>query len=328
MLKRFLLVFTIIIVSIFAWYFQSIQPVAHFDVTSVDFEIKPNSGLSDITNSLSAAKLIRSRTAFKITVVRLGITDKMQAGYFKLSPNMNATEIARALTHASVRQVRVTLQEGLRKEEINFILDKAFRDVPGKKFNSADFAALAKGKEGRLFPDTYDFALSATAEDVINKLLNRFDEVTSALNIPSSKINEIIIIASLLEREAANAGEMPLVAGVILKRLQNDWPLQIDATVQYALASKNCPKIDCVWWANNLTSTNIKFVSPYNTYLNKGLPPTPISSPGKDAISAAASPQESTAWFYLHDLNGKIHFADTIENHNQNICKYLKKDCQ
>jgi UPF0755 protein len=121
---------------------------------------------------------------------------------------------------------------------------------------------------------------------------------------------------------------MPLVAGVIVKRLENDWPLQIDATVQYALASKNCKKIDCAWWSNNLTSENIKFPSPFNTYLNKGLPPTPISNPGKDALAAAANPQASSAWFYLHDLDGKIHFADSIEGHNKNICLYLKKDCK
>jgi UPF0755 protein len=334
MLKRFLIAITFVVVSALAWYFQSMQPVVRFDVAPVDFEIKPNTGLSAITDSLSAAKLIRSRTAFKITVVRLGLTEKMQAGFFKLSPNMTASEIALALTHASVRQVRVTIQEGLRSEEINLILNKAFQNVLDKKYDSKEFEVFTKNREGYLFPDTYDFSLTANAQTISERLFARFDEVSKSLglnitsSITDSKSDRLVTIASLLEREAANASEMPLVAGVIVKRLENDWPLQIDATVQYALASKNCKKIDCAWWSNNLTSENIKFPSPFNTYLNKGLPPTPISNPGKDALAAAANPQASSAWFYLHDLDGKIHFADSIEGHNKNICLYLKKDCK
>lgn len=327
MLKRFLAAITFLAVFLFAWYFQAIQPVANFDVPARDFEVKAGSGLDAVSTYLSQEKLIRSRTAFKITVVKLGLTNKIQAGFFKLSPNMNAGEIAEALTKAYVRQVRVTIPEGLRSEEINFILEKAFKNIPDKKYSSVEFTSLSKNKEGRLFPDTYDFALAATTSDVVNKLSNRFDDVINSLKIPATQLNNVVILASLLEREAANSTEMPLVAGVIAKRLENGWPLQIDATVQYALTSKSCKKIECNWWPKDLSSADIRFASPYNTYQNKGLPPTAISNPGKEALSAAADPVQTSAWFYLHDLNGKIHFADTIEQHNQNICTYLKKDC-
>lgn len=328
MFKRFLIAITFLAVFIFAWYFQSIQPVIHFDVPTADFEIKAGSGLDAVSAALSEAKLIRSRTAFKITVVRLGLTNKLQAGLFKLSPNMNAVEIAQALTHATARQVRVTIQEGLRSEEINFLLDKAFKGIPNSSYRTSEFASLTKGKEGRLFPDTYDFAQTATSTEIVGKLTAHFDEVVNSLQIPQESLNKVIVLASLLEREAANSEEMPLVAGVISKRLANDWPLQIDATIQYALASKSCKKLDCQWWPQNLSSSDIKLQSPYNTYINKGLPPTPISNPGKDALAAAAHPEVTTSWFYLHDLNGKIHFADTVEQHNKNICLYLKKDCK
>jgi UPF0755 protein len=114
----------------------------------------------------------------------------------------------------------------------------------------------------------------------------------------------------------------------MVKRLENGWPLQIDATVQYAVASRTCKNINCQWWPKSLTSADINYASPYNTYVNKGLPIAPIANPGRDALSAAANPAPTSAWFYLHDLQGKIHFADTIEQHNQNICTYLKKDCK
>jgi UPF0755 protein len=328
MFKRFIIAIIFLGVAAFAWYFQSTQPVARFDVPATDFEIKPGTGINQIGSDLSSAKLIRSRAAFKVTIYRLGIANKIQAGFFKLSPNMDAVEIAEALTHASTRQIRVTIPEGLRSEEINFIINKAFDGVKGNQYSSVQFANLTKGMEGRLFPDTYDFALDASASDVVKRLTGRFDEIVSPLNIPENLLPRVVVLASLLEREAASSSEMPLIAGVITKRLDAGWPLQIDATVQYALGSRKCKQIDCEWWKKSLTIEDLRLVSPYNTYLNQGFPPAPIANPGKDALVAAANPEETSAWFYLHDLKGAIHFANTIEEHNQNVCLYLKKDCR
>ena len=120
---------------------------------------------------------------------------------------------------------------------------------------------------------------------------------------------------------------MSEIAGVIENRLAAKWPLQIDATVQYALSTARCKKLDCDWWPKTLTKVDLQIKSPYNTYLNQGLPIKPISNPGEAAIKAAVAPAKTTAWFYLHDLKGQIHFAKTIEEHNKNICVYLQKDC-
>jgi UPF0755 protein len=325
MFKRFFTAITIIAVLGFGLYFERAQPVTRADVPEVDFEIKPGTGIDRIANDLNRAKLIRSRIAFKITVIRLGIANKIQAGYFKLSPRMDATEMANALTHAYSRQVRVTIPEGLRSEEINFILDKAFGDVKDNNYNPLQFTSFAQGKEGRLFPDTYDFASEASASDIVRRMTNQFDQVTA--DIPRESLSNIVIFASLLEREAFSSSEMPLVAGVIAKRLNIGMALQIDATVQYAVGSANCKQIDCVWWKKNLTKDDIRINSPYNTYQNPGLPLGPISNPGKDALLAAAKPTQGSALYYIHDASGQIHFADTLEQHNQNICTYLKKDC-
>lgn len=314
--------------SAFFWYLVSIQPVTRNSSSNIDFEVKTGASLTSIINELSAAKLIRSRTAFKFTVLRLGLSNKIQAGSFSLSPNMTAGELAVSLTKAYAKQVRVTIPEGLRSEEINLILEKAFDGVKGNQYSSDQFATLSKKLEGRLFPNTYDFALDSNAQDVVNRLTSQFQTTIDPLNISAERLNHVIIVASLLEREAASASEMPQIAGVIEKRLANGWPLQIDATVQYALASKTCKKIDCTWWKESLTRDDLALISPYNTYLNKGLPVGPIANPGKEALAAAAKPLASSAWFYLHDPKGGIHFADSIEQHNQNICTYLKKDCK
>ena len=328
MFKRFFTALTILAIMFFAWYFQAIQPVTRMDSPVVDFEVKSGAGVDRIANDLSSARLIRSRIGFKITVIRLGVASRIQAGFFKLSPTMSATEVAEALTLAYARQVRVTIPEGLRSEEINFIFEKTFKNVEGSNYNPLQFTSLSRGKEGRLFPDTYDFVPEASASDIIKRLTGRFDEVISDLNISEESLPKTLILASLLEREAASSAEMPSVAGVIAKRLKIGMALQIDATVQYALGSVRCKQIDCDWWKKDLTAEDLRMNSPYNTYLNPGLPPAPISNPGKDALKAAASPVMGSALYYLHDSAGKIHFADTLPQHNQNICTYLKKDCR
>lgn len=325
MVNRLLVTLLFLVVSFFAWYMISIQPVVRSKTPTVSFEVPTGAGLDTIITRLSREKLIRSRTAFKITVLKMGIASKLQAGYFQLTPNMSAEEIATALTKAYAKQVRVTIPEGLRSEEINQIITKSFSSVTNSKFSTSEFAKLSKGQEGKLFPETYDFSESATTEDIFNKLVLQHTKILTDLKISDDKT---VVLASLLEREAASDNEMPMIAGVIKKRLENGWPLQIDATVQYFLGSNRCKKLDCDWWPENITTADLKISSPYNTYLNKGLPPTPIANPGRAALAAAAKPQTTSAWFYLHDDKGVIHFADTIEDHNRNICTYLKKDCK
>ncbi|HSV94469.1 MAG TPA: endolytic transglycosylase MltG [Spirochaetia bacterium] len=327
MYKRFLTALLILAIVFFGWFFERTRPVSPKQTGTIEFEIKSGWGIDRVGQELSNAKLIRSRAAFKITVVTMGISNRVQAGFFRLSPSMSITDIAKSLTHASVKTVRVTIPEGLRRQEIALILDNSFKNIESKTFSSAEFISQTTDKEGRLFPDTYDFDPKASASAIITKLENKYEEVISEIKVTPENQDKVTIIASLLEREAASASEMPEIAGVIENRLANNWPLQIDATVQYALSNTRCKKLDCNWWPNNLTKTDIQINSPYNTYKNQGLPPRPISSPGAAALKAAAAPQKTTSWFYLHDSKGVIHFAKTIEEHNQNVCTYLRKDC-
>jgi len=327
MFKRLFVALTILVIAFFGWFFVSTRPVTNTPTTASEFEIKSGWGIDRIGQELSNAKLIRSRAAFKITVVTFGISSKVQAGFFRLSPNMSITDIANSLTHASTKTVRVTIPEGLRRQEIALIFDTAFKSVEGKTFSTTEFISQTADKEGRLFPDTYDFDPKASASAVIDRLVGRYQSILSEANVSTASQLKVTILASLLEREAATAEEMPEVAGVIENRLAASWPLQIDATVQYALSNTRCKKLDCDWWPKSLTKADLQVNSPYNTYQNQGLPPKPISNPGKAALMAAASPQKTPAWFYLHDTKGIIHFANTIEQHNQNVCTYLKKDC-
>ena len=134
-------------------------------------------------------------------------------------------------------------------------------------------------------------------------------------------------MASLLERETLTGEERPIVAGILYNRLKAGWPLQVDAAVQYAMANAKCGEgaPECKdWWPRPITSADLELNSPYNLYLHPGLPPAPIASPGFASLKAVAFPEDSHYWFYLHGLDGNIHYARSLEEHNQNIVKYLR----
>lgn len=134
-------------------------------------------------------------------------------------------------------------------------------------------------------------------------------------------LGQVIILASIVEREGRSAEDRPIIAGILLKRLKADWPLQTDATLQYALGYQAREKS---WWKKSLTLEDKNVRSAYNTYLNPGLPPGPISNPGIESIKAVIYPKESEYWYYLHDPAGSVHYATTIEEHNANVAQYLR----
>ena len=171
----------------------------------------------------------------------------------------------------------------------------------------------------------------ATAEATIEIMRNNFGKkakpVLADINQQGFSPREALILASMVEREVRTDEDRPLVAGIILKRWQNGWPLQIDATVQYAVATVRCDVQDagCNWWPQNLTQQDLRIDSPYNTYRFQGLPPAPICNPGLASIEAVVNYQESPYWFYLSDASGKMHYAETVEGHNANVAQYLGK---
>lgn len=316
-LRYLLITLLAIIVAGFFWWQISASAVDPTNKTTQIFVIPKGDGASSVAGRLKKEGLIRSSLAFQILVVKDGLVGKIQAGDFRLSPSMSLPRIVELLQHGSL-DVWVTIPEGWRNEEIaQEISDKL-------KINPQDFLALAD--EGYMFPDTYLFTKEATAAIVAGKMRDTFNlRFDSSLKQEAQKqkltLDQVVILASLVEREVKNDVDRPIVAGILLKRLKEGMALQIDATVQYALGFQPDQK---TWWKKNLTSQDLKFNSPYNTYSNPGLPPAPISNPGLAALKAVVSPKETDIWFYISDKQGKMHYAKTLDEHNQNIAKYLK----
>jgi len=311
----FLILFLVAISIAVTFYVrQAFMPVSS-DGKPKAFMINKGSSVALIGNNLQKAGLIKNSIVFKFYVQITNSQNKIQAGEFELSPNLSLSQIVNELKKGP-REIWVTIPEGLRREEIaikfktTLAKDEAFVQ---------EFMNLTVGKEGYLFPDTYLFPKTATAAQIVTKLTSTFNAKVSDVTF------EQLIMASLLERETFADSEKKLVAGVLYKRKNNDWPLQVDATLQYAkdsLKFKNVLETNKYWEPAFASDKEIN--SPFNTYKNLGLPPSPIANPGLSTIEASINPEESDYWYYIHDEDAKIHFAKDLAEHNANIAKYLR----
>lgn len=304
-----------IIGGILAWWINGTSAVDPIDKNRVKFTINSGENIKIIANNLHQAELIKDPVIFFLVVKQLGLDQKIQAGDFLLSPSQNTFSIARALQQGTNDAI-IIIPEGKRAEEIAEILRENLTSYEETWRNQL------VANEGYLFPDTYYFPKQATLESVILTMKDNFDKKFGEINgVESSRLSksEIVIIASMVEREAKHDEDRPLVASVILNRYKIGMKLDIDATIQYALGYQEDEKR---WWKESLSLNDLKLNSPYNTYLTSSLPPTPISNPGSKALSAVVNPAQTDFLFYLSDKNGNNHYAKTNEEHEENKNKF------
>jgi UPF0755 protein len=320
-LTKRLLIFTVVLLfvvgSIWLWWQDGISSVESNDKTPIEFVVKKGEGVKLIASRLAQQKIIRSPTAFYILVKIMGNEKQLQAGDFRLNRSMDAMTVSRELTHGTL-DIWTTIPEGWRKEEIANRFSKDL-DIPESEF-------IKIAPEGYLFPDTYLIPKDATVGAVVKLLTSTFtkkvDDVIKNGRVSNNMpMNEIIVLASIVEREGNSDIDRPIIAGILINRLKAKHPLQVDATLQYALGYQPEEKS---WWKKILTNDDKEIASLYNTYLYNGLPPGPISNPGIESIKAVLNPKETDYFYYLHDVNGNVHYAKTLEEHNNNIEKYLK----
>lgn len=233
--------------------------------------------------------------------------------------NLSHPEFYEALANPSVRYIKIA--EGVRKEQIESALDDKFA---WDATDIADFLGHDEFRqskfEGKYFPDVYLVPRDASGSEVKQIMNKRFIEnyldIQGTISTTTISTDKILTIASIIQREAAGKSDMNLISGIIWNRLFAGMPLQMDATLQYVKGSEDN------WWpVVNSKDKNIE--SPYNTYKNKGLPPSPIANPGLAAITAALNPVKTSCLYYLHS-KGQIYCSRTYEEHKVKIEKYLK----
>lgn len=302
----------------YGWW--ALQPVSSRTVGFERFVIPKGQAGGVIASRLAEEGYIRNPHIFQLYLKLQGLEEKLQAGSFELSPSSSAAEIATRLT-SGTDDVWVTLPEGWRNEEVAESL--ARQQLP--LFDETAFLDLAAASEGKLFPDTYLVPREADAEFLYYLFARTFEKkVTKGLatEIAASphSLEDALIMASLLEREATGYEQMRHVAGILWHRIELGMPLQVDATLQYA---KGYDQTQQSWWVPPLGADR-QLDSPFNTYQHPGLPPRAIANPGLDAIKAALNPLAVDDLFYIHDRNGQLHFAQTLDEHNANVQKYLR----
>ncbi|HWA52201.1 MAG TPA: endolytic transglycosylase MltG [Patescibacteria group bacterium] len=309
------LAFIIVIVIAGFWFVNGLTPKDNNSQTK-RFVIDQGETASAIGIDLAKNNLIKSATAFRIYSQVTQTARKIKPGSYDLSSNQWVPQIIAKLLNGPT-EIWVTIPEGLRKEEIA----EKFTDFD--KFNKQEFLNLTKNDEGYLFPDTYLLPRDATASTIVKIMTDNFNkqytEAAKNKTNPLSK-NDIVILASIVQREAITAEDMRGVASVLMNRYNSGMSLGSDVTLEYALGQQP----DGGWWKKDLTVDDLALDSPYNTRTNAGFPPTPISNPGLVALEAAANPPNTSYLYYLSDSDGKLHFAQTLEEHNANIQKYLQ----
>jgi len=301
-------------------------------------EIESGTGVVEIAEKLYEKDVINSRVLFVLYVVTNHLEKDVQAGVYTIPAGTSLTELISILGHGT-DDISITFIEGWRIEEFALAASEKFDDV-----DYGDFVEIALSYEGYLFPDTYTFPSDVTIEEMIDYLRDTFsiktEDVLSEEKLAKVGLtkDEVVIMASLIEREVGDPYDRPLVAGILVKRLKEDTTLGVDATVQYyasllrsgcfPISNHVCPEerlareID--WWPYSLTQEELDYEVDYNTRKYPGLPPKPISSVSISALEAVLNYKETSYNFYLTDSEGVTHFSETLAEHQQSIELYLR----
>lgn len=316
------------------WYWSGQVDSSHgVKKEEVEFVIGKGEGATQVAERLETEQLIGSKLAFLYYVMHSRLEDKLQSGAYRISGTMTIPEMVQQFTEGKVIPpgVKVTFPEGFtakmmaeRLEKNNLPADEFLQIVTNpypkwrEKYSFLQSVPTGKSLEGFLFPDTYIFPKEATGELIVDELLQTFERKALPLFTQyqgKTKLSfyESLILASIVEEEGKNAEERRMISDVFLKRLAIGQPLQSDATVNYALGTSKMQP----------TFKDIESDSPYNTYKNVGLPPTPIASPGVESLRAALDPLPNDYFYFLNNLKtGETVFSKTFEEHVANRDKH------
>lgn len=327
----FIAVCFLLLVAVSGYFFIRYQigkPYSHRSIETV-FVIHKGESSKMIAQNLEKDKLIKNNYYFLFYLWEKNLNDKLQAGEYVLRPNMSIVEMVNIFVEGAVRPnwIQITIPEGFNLRKIDarlagagLIKDEELLNFDIDRLSDLPFKLNLKSLEGLLFPDTYRFNKDDGVVLIIQKILNNFGKKITPEILETSKKQErrlydVLIMASILEKEVKTDEDKKIVAGIFWKRLKKGQPLESCATIAYILGVDK--------WRYSYEDTRIK--SPYNTYLNKGLPPTPINNPGLSAILAVLYPMESSYNYFLTDPETeRTIFSKTFEEHLKNKVKYFK----
>lgn len=325
-LKSALALVAIAVIALAAWFAFAVWGDRAHPNAEQRVIIARGSTFHDIATQLANAGIIGNQTAFRVYAKLTHADTQARAGAFRFPPHQTAAQVLEQLQNGGAQVAKwVTIPEGFTAKQIaQRLQDQGFGDASAyEKAFLGDSLTIGgtrtKNLEGYLFPSTYLIPNDASPKTVEDILTSQFRkelprDAAQKARARGMTVPQVVTLASLIEREAKADDERPLMAGVYYNRLRLGMPLEVDASIEYALPEHH----------DVITYGDLKIDSPYNTYLHQGLPPTPIANPGQPSLQAAFNPKPSPYLYYVYKGNGHHAFARTLAQQNANIAKYLK----
>lgn len=314
-MKKLIIIF-LIVLSVLAYMQIKGWIVASGPLLNVTNVVVPKgASLKTVAEELSRAGVIDKPWLFRIMARINGLAKHLKAGEYQFMPGISLQAAMDKIARGEVFFRRITIPEGLTSGQIMYLIAN-YPDLEGE----IDLDV----KEGELLPETYSFELGASRNSIILQaraaMQKALEEVWASRDssLPLKDVNELLTLASIIEKETGVPEERPLVASVFLNRLKKGMRLQTDPTVIYAITEGETS------FGRSLKRADLKIDSPYNTYLNYGLPPGPICNPGREALMAAARPQQSDYLYFVADGKGGHRFARSLNEHNRNVKAWVR----
>jgi UPF0755 protein len=311
-------------------HYRLTTPYRGFQGEEVFVDLPTGTSVPEIADRLSAAGVVSDPLTFRIATRLSGADRHLQAGEYRFAQPASAFQVVTRLAEGDVFTRPITFPEGLTIKEMAVVFEKgrmgtpaAFERAAADVSLAASFDPGARSLEGYLFPSTYALGRQAGAEATVKAMVDAFDhafdaELRAEAAARNLSLREAVTLASLVEKETAQASERPIVAAVYHNRIARRMPLQCDPTVVYALMRAGK-------WTGNIRKQDLQIKSPFNTYLNPGLPPGPIASPGRASLEAAVRPADVPYLYFVSRNDGTHVFAETLAEHNRNVAEWQVK---
>lgn len=335
-LKIFVNILVVLILAglggLFYFTYDISRPLGSLEEKKV-FTIEKGDGVNQVAIKLKEQNILKRTFNFETYLWLRNLEDNLQAGEYQLTSDLSAKDLAHKFTQGDIlpAEVWVTIPEGFTSKEIEKrLLEKGLISKEGeftKKIENyeydfigqSDYSGILPSLEGYLFPDTYKFYRDSSLPEIINKMLANFNQklttdLVDEIKHKGKSVREIVILASIVEKEVRSIEDMRKVASVFYNRLEIGMALESDATVNFATGKSR----------RQATFEDLETDSPYNTYRYKGLPPSAISNPGLNAIMATVYPDDTDYLYFLSPENGSTIFSRTLDEHNKAKAQYLK----
>ncbi len=323
-------IFILLLSFVVGWAWMDYQHSLTMPVISeqpVSFEIEKGETFSQITKKLIENDVKIKSFWFKLLAYQKDMTHKLKTGEYQLKPGLTSSELLTMLVSGKSRQYTITFPEGFTFKQIRKQIkqNSKIKHTLDKLDDTAILAKLGSKEnhpEGLFFPDTYHFDKNATDISLLQRAYRKMQQILNnewqnkAPDLPLKTPYEVLILASIVEKETGKASERQQIAGVFTRRLHKDMLLQTDPTVIYGMGES---------YKGNIRYKDLRTPTPYNTYVIKGLPPTPIAMPGKEAIYAALHPAAGNSLYFVSRGNGSHVFSATLKDHNNAVNTYQRK---